>query len=96
MVQKLNLKSRSLDIETAFLNGALTEEICMKVPDRFDRIHGEEKAKNKVLRLNNQSMDWFKLQDNGTQNSRKRSSSWDLKGTMLSNVYSQNSKVTNF
>jgi hypothetical protein len=52
MIQKLNLKAWSSYIETAFLSGKLTEVIYMKVPDRFDRIHGEEKAKNKVLRFN--------------------------------------------
>jgi hypothetical protein len=52
MIQKLNLKAWSIDIETAFLNGELTEEIFMKVPEGFAHVHGEEKAQNKVLRLN--------------------------------------------
>jgi hypothetical protein len=48
----MKLSVWSLDIETAFLKEELSEEIFMKVPDGFDMIHGEEKAKDKVLRLN--------------------------------------------
>jgi hypothetical protein len=52
MIQKLKLKAWSIDIETAFLNGELTKEIYMKIPDGFAYVHGEKKAQNKVLRLN--------------------------------------------
>jgi Reverse transcriptase (RNA-dependent DNA polymerase) len=30
-IQTLNLKARSIDVETAFLNGSLEEEINMKI-----------------------------------------------------------------
>jgi hypothetical protein len=52
IIQKLKLKAWSIDIETAFLNGELTEEMYMKIPDGFTHVHEEEKAQNKVLRLN--------------------------------------------
>ena len=52
IIQKLKLPAWSLDIETAFLNGDLTEEIFKKVPDGFNQIHGEGKVSGKILRLN--------------------------------------------
>jgi hypothetical protein len=48
IIQKLKLKAWSIDIETAFLNGELTEEMYMKIPDEFAHVHGEEKTQNKV------------------------------------------------
>jgi len=36
LAAKLNLEAHHLDIETAFLNGTLDEEIYMKAPDGFD------------------------------------------------------------
>jgi CRISPR/Cas system-associated endoribonuclease Cas2 len=39
--------------ETSFFNGDLTEEIFMKMPYGHKRIHGEEKYKWKVIKLNN-------------------------------------------
>ena len=40
LVAKLNLKAHHLDIETAFLNGILDEEIYMKTPDGVDTKNG--------------------------------------------------------
>jgi hypothetical protein len=47
IIQKLKLRAWSIDIETAFLNGELTEEMYMKIPDGFAHVHGEEKPKTK-------------------------------------------------
>jgi Reverse transcriptase (RNA-dependent DNA polymerase) len=51
LIGKLGLKAWSLDVETAFLNGDLDEEIYMKLPKGFD---GEDKglSKTKDLKLN--------------------------------------------
>ena len=41
LIAKLGLKAWSLDIETAFLNGNLQEEIYMKLPEGYGEIKGE-------------------------------------------------------
>jgi hypothetical protein len=52
VTQKMKLPAWSLDIKAVFLNGDLTKEIFMRVPDEFGRIHGEEMTRGKVVRLN--------------------------------------------
>jgi Reverse transcriptase (RNA-dependent DNA polymerase) len=52
ILQKMKLPVWSIDVETAFLNGDLIEEIFMKVSDGFKWIHGEKGPNGKVLRLN--------------------------------------------
>jgi Reverse transcriptase (RNA-dependent DNA polymerase) len=41
IIQKMKLPAWSIDIETAFLNGDLSEEIFMKIPDGFKWFHGD-------------------------------------------------------
>jgi hypothetical protein len=52
MIQKMKLPAWSLDIETAFLYGELTEEIYMKMPDGYKWTHRNEATDSKVLKLN--------------------------------------------
>jgi hypothetical protein len=52
MIQKLSLKAWSIDVETAFLNGNLDEEIYMKVPQGLGGSNNPADMGNKVLRLN--------------------------------------------
>jgi Reverse transcriptase (RNA-dependent DNA polymerase) len=40
-----------LDIETAFLNGNLVEEIYMKIPKGFAEVHDPGKAEREALQL---------------------------------------------
>ena len=65
LAAKLDLEMHHLDIETAFLNGSLDEEIYMKAPNGFDggssvcvakgsgkvRSRGKEVSRGKVRRL---------------------------------------------
>ena len=51
IIQKLNLVAWSLDIETAFLNGDLVEEIYMKVPKGYIENYGSKGAEGKALKL---------------------------------------------
>jgi Reverse transcriptase (RNA-dependent DNA polymerase) len=48
LIQKLKLPAWSIDVETAFLNGDLNEEIYMRIPEGFE---GEGKG-NSILKLN--------------------------------------------
>ena len=51
IIQKLNLVAWSLDIETAFLNGDLVEEIYMKVPKGYIKTYGSKGTEGKALKL---------------------------------------------
>jgi Reverse transcriptase (RNA-dependent DNA polymerase) len=48
LIQKLKLLAWSIDVETAFLNGDLNEEIYMRIPEGFEG----EGSRNSILRLN--------------------------------------------
>jgi hypothetical protein len=51
IIQKLKLPAWSLDVETAFLNGNLSEEIFMKIPDGYKMINKKKVTEGKVLKL---------------------------------------------
>ena len=51
LIKKNNLDAWSLDVETAFLNGELEEEIFMKIPEGLYNQEGNETSSNSVLRL---------------------------------------------
>jgi hypothetical protein len=52
IIQKLKLPAWSLDAETAFLNGNLSKEIFMIIPDGYKMINKKEVTEGKVLKLN--------------------------------------------
>jgi hypothetical protein len=61
---KLNLEAHHLNIETAFLNGTLDEEIYMKALDGPDTEKGSVwKLKKFLYRLKQASHVWNKLLD---------------------------------
>ena len=61
---KLNLEAHHLDIETAFFNGTLDEEIYMKAPDRFDTEKNRIwKLRKSLYGLKQASHIWNKLLD---------------------------------
>ena len=47
-----DLEVEQMDIETAFLNPTLSEDIYMEIPQHFDLIHPELKDKQAYLKLN--------------------------------------------
>jgi len=64
LATKLNLEAHHLDIETAFLNGTLDEEIYMKAPDRFNtEKNGIWKLRKSLYGLKQASHVWNKLLD---------------------------------
>jgi len=64
LAAKLNLEAHHLDIETAFLNGMLDEEIYMKAPDGFDtEKNGIWKLRKSLYGLKQASHVWNKLLD---------------------------------
>ena len=64
LATKLNLEAHHLDIETAFLNGTLDEEIYMKAPDGFNTRNNDLwKLKKSLYRLKQASHVWNKLLD---------------------------------
>ena len=64
LAAKMNLEAHHLDIETAFLNGTLDEEIYMKAPDGFDmKSNGVWKLLKSLYRLKQASYVWNKLLD---------------------------------
>jgi len=64
LAAKLNLEAHHLDIETAFLNGTLDEEIYMKAPDGFDtEKNGIWKLRKSLYGLKQASHVWNKLLD---------------------------------
>lgn len=65
LAAKLNLETHHLDIETAFLNGILEEEIYMRAPDSFGAgSKGVWKLVKSLYRLKQASHVWNKLLDN--------------------------------
>jgi hypothetical protein len=52
IIQKLKLDAWSSDVETAFLNGDLSEEIFMKIPQGYNLVNKMENTEDKVLKLN--------------------------------------------
>ena len=44
MIQKLKLAAWSINVEAAFLNGDLSEDIYRRVPQGFAKVHGTENA----------------------------------------------------
>jgi hypothetical protein len=52
IIQKLKLPAWSLDVEIAFLNGNLSEEIFIKIPDGYKMMSQKEATEGKVLKLN--------------------------------------------
>jgi hypothetical protein len=64
LAAKLNLEAHHLDIETAFLNGELDEEIYMKAPDGFAGNNGVWKLMKSLYGLKQASYIWNKLLDN--------------------------------
>jgi len=64
LAAKLNLEAHHLDIETAFLNGTLDEEIYMKAPDGLDTKEGNIwKLQKSLYGLKQASHIWNKLLD---------------------------------
>jgi hypothetical protein len=64
LAAKLNLEAHHLDIETAFLNGVLDEEIYMKAPDGLDTgSNGIWRLKKSLYGLKQASHVWNKLLD---------------------------------
>jgi len=64
LAAKLNLEAHHLDIETAFLNGTLDEEIYMKAPDGIDTGNGDIwKLRKSLYGLKQASHVWNKLLD---------------------------------
>ena len=65
LAAKLNLEAHHLDIETAFLNGTLDEEIYMKAPDGPNTGKGDVwKLRKSLYGLKQASHVWNKLLDN--------------------------------
>jgi hypothetical protein len=52
IIQKLKLPAWSLDVETAFLNGDLSKEIFMKIPQGYNLMKKMENIEDKVFKLN--------------------------------------------
>ena len=63
LAAKLDLEAHHLDIETAFLNGSLDEEIYMKTPDGFTEKGGMWKLLKSLYGLKQASYVWNKLLD---------------------------------
>lgn len=63
LTAKLNLEAHHLDIETAFLNGSLDEEIYMKAPDGFTGNNGIWRLLKSLYGLKQASYVWNKLLD---------------------------------
>jgi len=64
LAAKMDLEAHHLDIETAFLNGTLDEEIYMKAPDRVDTDEtGVWKLLKSLYGLKQVSHVWNKLLD---------------------------------